>query len=62
MVANGFARFCSAQGLGDPAPSHLLIEAFCAQGLAGRTDATKGTYRSVLRQRAGMVLPPARPG
>lgn len=61
VVADGFARFCRAQGLGDPAPSHLLIEAFCAQGLAGRTDATKGTYRSVLRQQAGMVLPVGRP-
>jgi integrase len=56
-----FARFCRAEGLDDPAPSHLLIEAFCAKGLTGRAPATKGTYRSVLRQRSEVVLPVFRP-
>lgn len=32
-----------------------VIEAFCAYGLPGRTSATKGTYRSVLRAWAGQA-------
>ncbi len=62
VVAMSLSRFARRQGLGEPAPTHAIIEAFCALGLAGRTSSTKGTYRSVLRQRAGMVLPPGRPG
>lgn len=32
-----------------------MIEAFCAHGLPGRTSATRGTYRSVLRGWAGLA-------
>ncbi|MGH8995790.1 MAG: hypothetical protein ACRDYB_07150 [Acidimicrobiales bacterium] len=60
-VVAGMSRFADGQGLGDPPLSHLLIEAYCARGLALRTSATKGTYRSVLRQQVGPVLPVGRP-
>ncbi len=57
-VTTAFARFCTAQGTLGPPSSHLLIEAYCANGLSGRSEATKGTYRSVLRREAGVVLAP----
>ena len=56
-----FARFCATQGLDDPPLSHPLVEAFCAQGLPGRTEATAGSYRSVLRRSLGAVPPVGRP-
>lgn len=60
-VGAGLGRFCAAQGLGEPPLTHPVIEAYCAQGLVGRSDATKGTYRSVLRREAGAVLLAGRP-
>ncbi|MDA8183763.1 MAG: hypothetical protein M0035_04990 [Actinomycetota bacterium] len=59
-VESVFVRFATTQGLA-PEPSHEMIEAFCAEGLAQATCATRGTYRSVLRKRAGLVLPVFRP-
>lgn len=56
-----FVRFATAQGLAPQRSSHEMIEAFCAEGLAQATCATRGTYRSVLRKRAGLVLPALRP-
>jgi integrase len=52
VVDDVLGRFCSAEGLGGPGLSHALIEAFVGLGLPGRAPSTKGTYRSVLRQRA----------
>lgn len=60
-VESRFSGFVATQGLGSPCVRHELIEAFCVQGLADATSATKGTYRSVLRRRAGAVLPVGRP-
>jgi hypothetical protein len=58
-VGDCLARFCDAQGLEDPPLGAPVVEAFCVQGLAGRTNSTKGTYRSVLR-RVGAVDRPRR--
>lgn len=60
-VGSGLGGFCAAEGLGEPPLTHPVIEAYCAQGLVGRSDATKGTYRSVLRREAGAVLLAGRP-
>ena len=47
----GLSRFADARGV-PPGGEFLLdydvIEAFCVAGLAGRTPATRGTYRSAL--------------
>lgn len=61
VVRRALAGFAAVQGLSDLPLSHALLEAFCVQGLSGRTSATKGTYRSVLRREAGVVLPALRP-
>ena len=45
-----FVRFPATQGLAPQPFSHERIEAFCAEGLAQATCATRGTYRSVLRR------------
>jgi integrase len=52
------ARF--AESAGWPADRAVLarrevIEAFCAHGLAGRSPASRGTYRSALREWAGLA-------
>lgn len=62
VVVAGLSRFARGQGLGEPAPTHAIIEAFCARGLGGRASSTKGTYRSVLRREMGPVLLAGRPG
>src|SRR5271166_5885119 len=52
-VLAGLARFCDDEGVEvDDIANALLVEAFCAKGLAGRATSTQGTYRSVLRQLA----------
>jgi integrase len=51
-VLAGLAGFCEAAGLGPPVLCRELVEAYCAIGLAGRTSATRGTYRWVLRAAA----------
>lgn len=58
LATGRLARF--AETVGWPAEPGVLadarvIEAFCAHGLPGRTSATKGTYRSVLRAWAGQA-------
>jgi hypothetical protein len=52
------SRFAQAEGLGpNPPLSAQVIEAFCVGGLRGLGSATKGTYRSVLRDLAGGPTP-----
>jgi hypothetical protein len=58
-VRRGLRRFAEAEGLGDPPLLTEVIEAFCLQGLHGRTTSTQGTYRSVLRQLAAVAKPKA---
>lgn len=57
-VLAGLARFRDDQGLEGAALEPEVVEAFVAQGLAGRASSTRGTYRSVLRALSG----PARAG
>ncbi len=58
IVLGRLARFAEGHGLGSPPLSPEVIEAFAAIGLLGRTSATRGTYRSVLRHLAGEPAPP----
>ncbi|HEX4128200.1 MAG TPA: hypothetical protein VHX67_11520 [Acidimicrobiales bacterium] len=58
LVLARLARFAEGHGLGSPPLSPEVIEAFAAIGLLGRTNATRGTYRSVLRHLAGESAPP----
>ena len=57
-MAHRLGCFCSDQGLGDQALGAHVLEAFAVLGLAGRASSTRGTYRSVLRARAGAPRPP----
>jgi integrase len=57
----GLARFAESRGV--PAGREFLldydvIEAFCVAGLAGRSPATRGTYRSALYRLAAAVHGP----
>jgi integrase len=57
----GLSRFADSRGI--PASWEFLldydvIEAFCVAGLAGRTSATRGTYRSALYRLAEARLGP----
>jgi hypothetical protein len=58
VVIGRLGRFAESHGLGSPPLSPEVIEAFVAIGLSGRTSATRGTYRSVLRHLAGGPAPP----
>lgn len=58
MVVRRLVRFAERSGW--PAEPQVLrnpvvIEAFCAHGMAGSTSASRGTYRSVLRSWAGLA-------
>ena len=63
-MAQRLGCFCSDQGLGAPALSTEVVEAFVSVGLVGRASSTRGTYRSVLRALGGPPVawwPPALP-
>lgn len=62
-VSSGLAAFCHLEGLGSPGPAPAaVIEAFVAHGLSHRSESTRGTYRSVLRQLTGVARPGRAPG
>jgi integrase len=57
-VVSGLSGFYSRIGMDDPPLEAPVIEAYCVIGLAERHTATRGTYRSVLRNVAGGGRPP----
>jgi integrase len=62
-VLQGLERFCHLEGLGSPSLfAGEVTEAFVAHGLDDRAPSTKGTYRSVLRELAGLPRPGRAPG
>lgn len=62
IVAQRLGCFCSDQGLGAPALSTEVVEAFVSVGLVGRASSTRGTYRSVLRALGGLPRRVVAPG
>jgi hypothetical protein len=58
-VISSLAGFYERIGIEDPPLKASVIEAYCVIGLAGRHPATRGTYRSVLRNVSGGERSPA---
>jgi hypothetical protein len=58
-VVSSLAAFYSGLGIEHPPLTNPVIEAYCRKGLAaGQASATRGTYRSVLRQLSADRRPP----
>lgn len=56
-VLGALARFYEGIGMGDVPLANPVIEAYCQKAITGRSDPTRGTYRSVLRQLCGQPRP-----